>query len=60
MAADVTYRKDVAPMLKKYCAECHSLEAEAPSMAEFKLDEEKYKKAKSVLASLPMSTFFSL
>ncbi len=46
MAADVTYRKDVAPMIKKYCSECHSLEAEAPSMAEFKLDEEKYKKAK--------------
>ena len=46
MAADVTYRKDVAPMMKKYCSECHSLEAEAPSMAEFKLDEEKYKKAK--------------
>ena len=46
MAADVTYRKEVAPMLKKYCAECHSPEAESPSMAEFKLDEEKYKKAK--------------
>ena len=46
LAADVTYRKDVAPMVKKYCAECHSVAAEAPSMAEFKLDEEKYKKAK--------------
>jgi hypothetical protein len=46
MAADVTYRKDIAPMVKKYCAECHSAAAEAPSMAEFKLDEEKYKKAK--------------
>lgn len=46
MAADVTYRKDVAPMLQKYCAECHSEKAESPSMAEFKLDEEKYKKAK--------------
>lgn len=46
MAADVTYRNDVAPMLKKYCAECHAASADAPSMAEFKLDEEKYKKAK--------------
>ena len=46
MAADVTYRNEVAPMMKKHCYECHSLEAEAPSMADFKLDEEKYKKAK--------------
>jgi cytochrome c553 len=46
MAADVTYRKDVAPMLHTYCAECHSAKAESPSMAEFKLDEEKYKKDK--------------
>ena len=45
-AADVTYRKDVAPMMKKYCAECHSAAADAPSMAEFNLDQEKYKKAK--------------
>jgi hypothetical protein len=46
MAADVTYRNDVAPMLKKFCAECHSAAAESPSMADFKLDEEKWKKAK--------------
>jgi hypothetical protein len=46
LAADVTYRNDVAPLLKKYCAECHAATADAPSMAEFKLDEEKYKKAK--------------
>lgn len=46
MAADVTYRNDVAPLLKKYCAECHAASADAPSMADFKLDEEKYKKAK--------------
>ncbi|WP_296492562.1 cytochrome C [Rhodoferax sp.] len=46
MAADVTYRNDMAPLLKKYCAECHAATADAPSMAEFKLDEEKYKKAK--------------
>jgi len=46
VAADVTYRKDVAPMLQKYCAECHSEKAGAPSMADFNLDQEKYKKEK--------------
>jgi hypothetical protein len=46
VAADVTYRTDVAPMLKKYCAECHSEKAGSPSMAEFNLDQEKYKKEK--------------
>ena len=46
LAADVTYRNEVAPMLKKYCAECHSAKAGAPSMAEFNLDQEKYKKEK--------------
>jgi hypothetical protein len=46
VAADVTYRNDVAPMMKKYCAECHSEKAGAPSMADFNLDQEKYKKEK--------------
>jgi hypothetical protein len=46
VAADVTYRAEVAPMLQKYCAECHSEKAGSPSMAEFKLDEEKFKKEK--------------
>jgi hypothetical protein len=46
VAADVTYRTDVAPMLKKYCAECHSEKAGSPSMADFNLDQEKYKKEK--------------
>jgi hypothetical protein len=46
VAADVTYRNEVAPMLKKYCAECHSSKAGAPSMAEFNLDQEKFKKEK--------------
>jgi hypothetical protein len=46
LAADVTYRKEVAPMLQKYCAECHSAKAGSPSMAEFNLDQEKYKKEK--------------
>lgn len=48
VAADVTYRKDVAPLLKKYCAECHSVAAGSPSMAEFKLDEERYVKKEKV------------
>ena len=46
VAADVTYRVEVAPMIKKYCAECHSAKAGAPSMADFNLDPEKYKKEK--------------
>jgi hypothetical protein len=46
VAADVTYRTEVAPMLKKYCAECHSEKAGSPSMADFNLDQEKYKKEK--------------
>jgi hypothetical protein len=48
MAADVTYRNDVAPMLKKYCAECHSEAVGSPSMADFKLDEDLYAKKKKV------------
>lgn len=44
MAADVTYRNDIAPMFKKLCADCHSAEAGAPTMEEFKLDQDKYKK----------------
>ena len=39
-----TYRANVQPMVKALCAECHG--AEAPTLAEFKLDEEKYKKDK--------------
>lgn len=41
----VSYRKDIAPLLKKYCLECHAA-PDAPSYADFKLDEEKWKKAK--------------
>lgn len=44
LAADVTYRNDIAPLLKANCAECHG--ADAPTLAEFKLDEAKYKKEK--------------
>lgn len=46
MAADVTYRADIAPMIKAKCAECHSAEADAPTLQEFKLDQKKYEKAK--------------
>lgn len=43
-AQDVTYRKDIQPLLKAMCVDCHG--DKSPSLAEFKLDEEKYKKAK--------------
>ena len=39
-----TYRSHVQPLIKAQCAECHG--ADAPTLAEFKLDEEKYKKEK--------------
>ena len=44
-AADITYRNDVQPLLKAQCAECHG--DGAPTLAEFLLDQEKYKKEKS-------------
>jgi hypothetical protein len=43
---DVSYRKDIEPMMKKYCNECHAAPG-APSYADFKLDEEKWKKEKA-------------
>lgn len=43
-AQDVTYRKDIQPLLKEMCVDCHG--DKSPSLAEFKLEEEKYKKAK--------------
>lgn len=39
-----TYRSNIQPFIKAQCAECHG--ADSPTLAEFKLDEEKYKKAK--------------
>lgn len=45
LGSDVTYRQDVRPILEKYCYECHG--KDAPTMADFKLDEDKYKKDKS-------------
>ena len=33
LAQDVSYRKDIAPLIKKQCAECHG--ADAPTYKEF-------------------------
>jgi hypothetical protein len=44
MASDVTYRNDIAPMIKKMCSECHG--PMSPSLADFSLDQEKFKKDK--------------
>lgn len=44
LASDVTYRNDVKPLIKARCAECHG--SDAPTLQDFKLDEERYKKAK--------------
>lgn len=43
-AQDVTYRNQIKPMIQKLCAECHG--DDAPTLAEFKLAEEKFKKEK--------------
>lgn len=40
-----SYRVNIQPLIKAQCAECHG--PDSPTLAEFKLDEEKYKKAKS-------------
>ena len=45
LAADVTYRKDIAPMFKEGCSECHG--ASAPQYKEFNLDEKKFTKEKT-------------
>ena len=39
-AKEVTYRKDIKPVVEAKCAGCHG--PSAPSLAEFKLDEKKY------------------
>ena len=39
-ANDITYRKDIKPLLEARCAACHG--AGAPTLAEFKLEEKKY------------------
>jgi len=44
-AADpVTYDNGISQLIKDRCSECHG--ADAPTMAEFKADKEKYKKDK--------------
>ncbi|WP_114970164.1 cytochrome C [Rhodoferax ferrireducens] len=43
-AADVTYLKDIKPLIKAQCGECHG--DDAPTLHEFDLDPEKYKKEK--------------
>ena len=47
MAADVSYRADVAPLLKAQCAECHFAAAGAPTLQEFDLAKEKFTKDKT-------------
>jgi len=42
-AEDVTYRKDIKPLVEAKCIGCHG--PQSPSLAEFKLDEKKYKAA---------------
>ena len=45
LAEDVTYRGQIGALMKEYCDECHG--AESPSLSEFKLAEEKFKKDKT-------------
>lgn len=44
LATDVTYRNDIRPLIKAQCGECHG--DGAPSLQEFLLDQEKFKKEK--------------
>lgn len=44
MAADVTYRNDIKPLIKAQCAECHA--GDAPTLKEFDLAKDKYTKEK--------------
>lgn len=43
-ATDVTYRNDIAPLIKVQCGECHG--DDSPALVDFLLDQEKFKKAK--------------
>jgi len=47
MAAEISYRTDVAPLLKAQCAECHFAAAGAPTLQEFDLAKDKYTKDKT-------------
>jgi len=44
-AADVTYRGEIRALVKAQCLECHG--DKSPTLAEFELNEEKYKEDKS-------------
>lgn len=44
-AAEATYRNDIRPLVKARCGDCHG--AQSPSLADFQLDQEKYKKEQS-------------
>jgi hypothetical protein len=44
-AAEVTYRGEIRDLIKSQCAECHG--EKSPTLAEFLLNEEKYKEEKS-------------
>lgn len=44
-ASDVSYRGEIRALVQKQCAECHG-EA-SPALADFLLDQEKYKKDKT-------------
>lgn len=41
LAQDVTYRKDIKPIIDAKCAACHG--AGSPTLADFLLEEKKYK-----------------
>jgi hypothetical protein len=44
LAADPSYRNDIGPLIKAQCIECHG--DESPSLADFLLEQEKFKKDK--------------
>ena len=44
VAADITYRKDIAPIIKANCLACH--DDKSPTLVHFKTDEDGYKKEK--------------
>ncbi len=44
LAADVSYRNDIRPLLKTQCGECHG--DESPTLADFLQAKEKFKKEK--------------
>ena len=43
-AGEVSYAKDIAPLIKDNCADCHA--GDAPTLQQFNQDKEKFKKEK--------------